>query len=201
MKVTLDFLLLPFLSYADEAFVGTWQSGSDVAEIGNDGTVVLHTSIEVAEVVTATELGFGEYPDTEEVLAVLLEGRRIHASLAGTWKIRGSRFVTGYQTAETMGWDEIVQDIMDVAGPVIEARLERSSQENRKAMVSAYRELVSSLFSAEETFRIGEEISVAWSFEGDALTLGEAVYNRAGSTAVKSVSWGELKKTGRRWGR
>ena len=60
--------------------------------------------------------------------------------------------------------------------------------------MSGYRGLLASLFSVDEAFQIGEETSASWSIDGDRLTLGGKVYKMVVPTAVRSVSWGELKR-------
>ena len=186
-------LIFASLACADEDLVGTWESDSAVA-IQDDGTITLVTRIDAGEILIPTELGFTDSPDVEETLGTLIEDRSIQVSLTGTWKVRGSRLVTVYQTADVSGWKELVDDIMEVAGPAIEARHEGSTEEKRDFAVSGYRGLLASLFSADETFKIDEETSVFWNIEGDRLTLGGEVYKMVVPTSVKSVSWGELKR-------
>lgn len=190
------FFALIFASFAcaDEALVGTWKSDSGSVTIQDDGTISLETGIDSDEILTPSELGFNDYPDTEQTLADLLRDRKIQVHLTGTWKTRGSRLVTVYQTAEVMGWDELVDDIMVVATPIIESRQEGSTEEKIAFAVSGYRGLLASLFSVAETFKFGEETSASWSIEDDLLTLGGKVYQMAVPTSVKPVSWGELKK-------
>ena len=186
-------LLLTSLAFADEDLVGTWESDSGSVTIQDDGTITLVTSIDAGEILIPTELGFTDSPNVEETLGTLIQGRSIQVSLTGIWKVRGSRLVTVYQTADVSGWKELVDDIMEVAGPAIEARHEGSTEEKRDFAVSGYRGLLASLFSADETFKIDEETSASWSIEGDQLTLRREVYIRTIPTAIKSVSWGELK--------
>ena len=186
-------LLLASLAFADEDLVGTWESDSGSVTIQDDGTITLVTSIDAGEILIPTELGFRDNPDVEETLADLIEGRSFQVSLAGTWRVRGSRLLTVYQTTDVSGWKELVDDIMEVAGPAIEARHEGSTEEKRDFAVSGYRGLLASLFSAYETFKIDEETSAFWSIDGDRLTLGGKVYKMVVPTAVRSVSWGELK--------
>ena len=190
------FFSLIFASFAcaDEALVGTWESDSGSVTIQDDGTISLETDIGSEEILAPSELGFNDHPDVEETLADLLRDRKIQVNLTGTWKTRGSRFVTVYQTAEVMGWDELVDDIMLVVTPIIESRQEGSTEEKRAFAVSGYRGLLASLFSASKTFMFGEETSAAWSIEDDLLTLGGKVYKMVVPTSVKSVSWGELKR-------
>ena len=187
-------LIFASLACADEDLVGTWESDSGSVAIQDDGTITLVTRIDAGEILISTELGFTDSPDVEETLGTLIEDRSIQVSLTGTWKVRGSRLVTVYQTADVSGWKELVDDIMEVAGPAIEARHEGSTEEKRDFAVSGYRGLLASLFSADETFKIDEETSVFWNIEGDRLTLGGEVYKMVVPTSVKSVSWGELKR-------
>ena len=159
-------LLLASLACADEDLVGTWASDSGSVTIQDDGTITLVTSIDSGEILIPTELGFTDSPDVEKTLGTLIEDRSIQVSLTGTWKVRGSRLVTVYQTADVSGWKELVDDIMEVAGPAIEARHEGSTEEKRDFAVSGYRGLLASLFSADETFKIDEETSASWSIDG-----------------------------------
>ena len=190
------FFALIFASFAcaDEALVGTWKSDSGSVTMQDDGTISLETDVDSEEILTPSELGFNDHPDVEETLADLLRDRKIQVFLTGTWKTRGSRLVTVYQTAEVMGWDELVDDIMLVVTPVIESRQEGSTDEKRAFAVSGYRGLLASLFSASEHFKFGEETSASWSIENDLLTLGGKAYKMVVPTSVKSVSWGELKR-------
>ena len=188
-------LIFASLAFADESLVGTWEheSGQGTLTIRDDGTIALVTSIDVSDILAPTDLGFNDSPDIEEILAALLQDRSIQVSLAGTWRARGSRLLTTYQTAEVSGWKELVDDVMEVAAPAMEERLEDKDEKTRAALIAAYRGLLSSTFSAAETFQIGEETSAYWSIEGDRLTLRGDVYTRTVPTAIRSVSWGELK--------
>ncbi len=189
-------LLLASLAFADQSLVGTWEheSGQSTLTIRDDGTITLVTSIDAGEILIPTELGFRDNPDVEETLADLIEGRSFQVSLAGTWRVRGSRLLTVYQTADVSGWRELVDDIMEVAGPAIEARHEGSTEEKRDFAVSGYRGLLASLFSVDDTFLLGEETFASWSIQDGLLTLGGKVYKMVVPTSVKSVSWGELKR-------
>ena len=122
-------LIFASLACADKAPVGTWESDSGSVTIQDDGTISLQTQIDSEEILLATDLGFNDYPDVEETLADLLRDRKIQVSLTGTWETREGRLVTVYQTAEVMGWDELVEDIMAVATPVLLSRHEESSEE------------------------------------------------------------------------
>ena len=194
MRLHAGILLAASLASADESLIGTWmlEDGTDFMTIRDNGTLAWETSIDVETILAPSELGFGDDPDTQETLAALVQGRIVHASVSGTWETRGSRFLTVYQAAEVEGWEELVDDVMEIAAPALETRLEGS--DDVEFLVSAYRGLLKSLFSARETFQFGEETFVYWSIEGEVLTLGADVYERAAPTAVKSVSWGELKK-------
>ena len=187
-------LIFASLACADEDLVGTWESDSGSVTIQDDGTISLETNIDSEEILIPSELGFNDHPDVEETLADLLRDRKIQVSLTGTWKVRGSRLGTVYQTADVSGWKELVDDIMEVAGPAIEARHEGSTEEKRDFAVSGYRGLLASLFSVDDTFILGEETFASWSIEDDLLTLGGKVYKMVVPTSVTSVSWGELKR-------
>ena len=115
------FLIFASLACADEDLVGTWESDSGSVTIQDDGTISLWTRIDSEEILMVSDLGFNDYPDEVlETFADLLRDRKIQVSLTGTWETRGGRLVTVYQTAEVMGWDELVDDIMEVATPILE---------------------------------------------------------------------------------
>lgn len=88
------------------------------------------------------DLGFSDDPEIQETLAALLPGRIVRVSLSGTWQSRGSRFLTVYQGAEVEGWEELVDDDMEIAGTAMEERLEGS--EDAAFLVGAYRVLLKS---------------------------------------------------------
>ena len=194
-SLSLTTLLLASLACADESLVGTWghESGRSLLTIRDDGTIALVTGIDVLDIVAPTDLGFSDTPEVEETLAGLLQGESIQISLTGTWRTHGTRFLTTYQAADVSEWQELIDDIMEIAAPALEARLEGKDEEDITTLISAYRGLLASLFSAEEIFQIGEETFSYWSIEGDRLTLRGEVYTRTVPTAIRPVSWGELK--------
>ncbi len=193
MRLHAGILLLASLASADESLIGAWmlEGGTDSMTIRDNGTLARETSIDVETILVPSELGFEDDPDIKEALAALIQGRIVYVSLSGTWESRGSRFLTVYQAAEVAGWEELVNDIMEIAAPAIENRQEGS--DDTDFLVDAYRGLLKSLFSARETFQFGEETFVYWSIEDEVLTLGGDVYKRVIPTPVKSVSWGDLK--------
>ena len=196
MRLPAVFLFVASLASADESLIGTWrlEGGTDSITIRDDGTLAREISIDVETFLAPSDLGFSDSPEIRESLAALIPGRIVYVSLSGTWESRDSRFLTVYRAAEVEGWEELVDDIMEIAGPAMEERLEGSDHVD--FLVDAYRGLLKSLFSPRETFQFGEETYVHWRIEDEVLTLGGDVYKRAIPTPVKSVSWGELKKAG-----
>ena len=193
MQLLAGILLVASLASADESLIGTWmlEDGTGSMTIRDNGTLARETSVDVETVLVSSDLGFEDDPDIQETLAALIQGRIVYVSLSGTWESRGSRFLTVYQAAEVEGWEELVDDIMEIAAPAFENRLEGS--DNVDFLVGAYRGFLKSLFSAKKTFQLGEETFVYWSIEGEVLTLGGDVYKRVIPTSVKPVSWGDLK--------
>ena len=196
MRLPAGILFLASLASADESLIGTWmlEDGTDSITIRDDGTLAREISIDVETFLAPSDLGFSDSPEIKETLAALIPGRIVHVSLSGTWESRGNRFLTVYQAAEVEGWEELVDDLMEIAGPAMEERLEGSDHVD--FLVDAYRGLLKSLFSARETFQFGEETFDFWSIEDEVLTLGGDVYKRVIPTPVRSVSWGQLKKAG-----
>lgn len=189
-------LLLASLVSADESLVGKWalEGKIDSLEIREDGILVRGIGIDIEEILDSAELGFSDTPDVDEALMNVLHNRSIHVLLRGTWEARGSRFVSVYETADAREWNDLVEEIMEVAGPAMRLRLEDKDEETINALIRAYRGLLASTFSVDETFKIGEEISVSWSIDNNLLTLGGDVYMMVIGTAVMPVvSWGELK--------
>lgn len=194
MQLLAGILLVASLASADESLIGTWmlEDGTDSFTIRDNGTFARETSIEVETILVLSEFGFEDEPDIEEALASLIQGRTITVSLSGTWESRGSRFLTVYQAAEVEGWEELVDEIMEIVTPTIENR--QGGSDNAAFLINAYRGLLKSLFSARETFQFGEETFVYWNIEGEVLSMGGGVYKRVVPTPVKPISWGELKK-------
>ena len=194
MRLHAGILLAASLASADESLIGTWmlEDGTDSFTIRDNGTFARETSIEVETILVLSEFGFEDEPDIEEALASLIQGRTVYVSLSGTWESRGSRFLTVYQAAEVEGWEELVDEIMEIVAPTIENR--QGGSGNADFLIKAYRGLLKSLFSARETFQFGEETFVYWRIEGEVLTMGGDVYKRVTPTPVKPISWGELKK-------
>ena len=122
MRLHAGILLAATLASADESLIGTWmlEDGTDSMTIEDNGTLALETSIDVETILMPSELGFEDDPDTEEALAALIQGQIVYVSLSGTWESRGSRFLTVYEAAEVEGWEELVNDIMEIATPAIE---------------------------------------------------------------------------------
>lgn len=196
MRLSAGILFVASLASADESLVGTWmlEGGTDSITIRDDGTLAREISIDVETFLAPSDLGFSDSPEIRETLAALIPGRIVYVSLSGTWESRDSRFLTVYQAAEVEGWEELLDDIMEIAGPAMEKRLEGS--DHADFLVDAYRGLLKSLFSARETFQFGEETSDYWRLEDEVLTLGGDIYKRVIPTPVQSVSWGQLKKAG-----
>ena len=193
MRFPAGILFVASLASADESLIGNWMTevGTDSISIRDDGTLGREVGIDVENFLAPSDLGFSEDPEIKEAMAALIPGRTVYVSLSGTWESRGSRFLTVYRAAEVEGWEELVDDMMEIAGPAMEERLEGS--ENADFLIGAYRALLKSLFSPKRTFQFGEETFVYWSIEGEVLTLGGDVYIRVIETLVQPVSWGELK--------
>ena len=155
---------------------------------------------EAVLILNSSEMGIEDYPEAEESLMELLADRTIDISLSGTWEARGDSLYTAYQDAEVTGWDELVDDVMEVITPVIEGRLEGSTEDEISGIVSTFRGLLQSWFSVEDAVPFQEERTVSWSVEGDFLykkeledELGPETYRRVVVTAVRPMSWGEVK--------
>ena len=200
-------------SHADEALIGTWILESEdqipvvvTVQLQEDGDLYLVSMFDAVSVLNVEEMDIGDYPEAEESLRELLTGKTINLSISGAWETRGDSLyatyheaeVAGWDEAEVVGWDEIVDEVMEIVTPNIEDRLE-GTEEDVSDVVATFRGILQSWFSVDKVAPLGDGVSSAGGVEGDELTLGgdgprPEVYRRVSETAVRPLSWGEVKQ-------